>query len=122
MNRYHPARQVRIASATLFGLFLILLPSIVAATSHGAAGPTNALQPVEDTKVLLADVAYYAKYLLPGVALSYMLYGAILRSVAGDDDMKKAKADRTMANAKWGLVLGFIAAPLALWLQKYFEH
>lgn len=96
---------------------LLFLPTLAYAAP---AGITHELKVVEDTKTLLSDLAAYGKYILPGVALAYYLWGAIQRAMAGDDEMKKAKADRTHANAKVGLVLGLIASPLLLWLEKYY--
>jgi hypothetical protein len=98
---------------------VLLLPQLAHAAPPGV---TNELQVVEDTKNLVSDVAAYAKYILPTVALAYYGWGSIQRTMAGDDDMKKSKADRTLANAKVGLILGFAASPILLWIQKYYEH
>lgn len=100
-------------------LFTLLPVGVALAAGHG---PTHSLEVVEQTKTLLADLAYYAKYLLPTVAILFAIYGGLQRAMSGDDDMKKIRADRTLANAKMGLVLGFIAAPLLHWIQRYYQN
>lgn len=97
---------------------VVLLPHLAHAAPPGV---TNELEVIEDTKTLVSDLAAYAKYILPSVALAYYGYGSLQRTMSGDDDMKKSKADRTLANAKVGLILGFAASPILLWIQKYYS-
>lgn len=94
---------------------ILLLPELA------QAAPEHELEVVEQTKKLISDLAYYAKYILPSVALAYYGYGSLQRTMAGDDEMKKSKADRTLTNAKVGMVLGFAASPILLWIQKYYS-
>jgi hypothetical protein len=98
----------------------IVLVSVPAALAF--ADPSIVLQPMEETKQLISDLAWYAKYLLPGLALAYLLWGSILKSIAGSDPHKQMKSEQTMANAKIGLVIGICAAPIALWLQAHYTH
>lgn len=99
----------------LIALLLCLVPVIA------LAEPTHPLEVIDSTKALIGDIAYYLKYLLPGIALVYASYGGLQRVMAGDDESKKARADRTLTNAKMGLVIGLVAAPLLAWLQSYYK-
>lgn len=92
----------------------LLVPAVV------AAAPAHSLEVVESTKSLLTDIAYYLKYVLPAVAVCYAVWGGMQRAMSGDDEMKRGKADRTLTNAKFGLVIGLVAVPLLNWLQAYY--
>lgn len=105
----------------LRGLLLIVAALVLLPAAALASPVTHELVVVEQTKQLLADLAYYAKYLLPAIAVVYAIWGGIQRSMAGDDEMRKMRADRTLTNAKVGLVIGFVAAPVLYWLQKYYS-
>lgn len=104
-------KTMRVVSLAALAL---LIPAVA------LAEPAHSLEIVESTKTLLSDVAYYLKYVLPGAAIVYSLYGGLQRVMSGDDEMKRAKADKTMTNAKLGLVLGLAAAPILAWLQQYY--
>lgn len=94
---------------------LLALPSVAFAD-----GPAHPLAVMDESKTLLSDIFYYAKFLLPGAALVYGGFGGLQKATAGDDEMKAAKAAKTLTNAKWGLIIGLIAAPVCNWLQQYY--
>lgn len=112
---------LRKLSAAIAVVLLVALPAIALASHEAGHQAKPTPQFVQQTKNLVSDVLDIVKYGAPTVAGTSLGISFLVRTMAGEDEHRKAGATRWMYNSLIGLGGSLASSGIVSWVQDYFK-